>query len=241
MTEEGKKDVFLKTQEIARLSSTLLKTHFKKSDADGDEKYFLKRTINRIGFYMLYSCIQGFKNTSLHYAEKQNIRILQEWAEGINPSITLFNYIENLVDNFVLFDKYNKNDELQPITKNKNKMEKILHFEKKLAEMYPNEYALFNPKKFEYPKHVQKFIDDSEKITKTFEIWVRNLNNKMKKETREKLRDNECPRCHYDGEGPVKNGPFKGSINFRGYKAHGPDKGDWCDLCDYGIDDLPDQ
>ena len=232
LTKKGKEDIFLKAKEFQNHSEGLLRVHF-EGHMPKSEKYFLKRTINRIGFYMLYSCIQGLKNTSIQNSQKENVRLLLKWADETNPASNIYNYLNEMILNL----STNPKDIWTPITKSQYKMNELLRFEKILKKTYPKEYQLCNPKKIEYPEEIQKFRHENDKIKKTFETWIKNLNNQMKKRRKKILKKNECPRCHYNGIGPVKSGPFKGKVSFfKGYMEHGPDKGKWCDLCYYNID-----
>lgn len=230
LTKKDGRDFLQKTEEL-QIAAMLLKTHF--TEIKNTEEYFLKRAISRMGFYMIYSCIQALKNTSLEHPIEQNFLMLHKFARKINPSDEIINYIGDMAENFA---GTSEDEMFTPSFQSKTRMEKILDFEKKLEKMYPNETKIFDYGKSDFARQIRKEQKDGQVSRIKFENWVKNLNNKMKKGTAKKLGENECPRCHYDGNGPVKTGPFKGDTIFRGYGVHGPDKSKWCDLCEYGMD-----
>lgn len=231
LTKSGQEDISLKAKKFGEISLGLLRVNFPEKKFADNEKYFLKRISQRIGFFMLFSCIQGLKHTSLN-GTKENVSLLQEWMRESNPSLHLFTYFSEVLSSFL---KYRSEEEaLTLIFQSKDKMRKLLDFEQKLKELFPQEYDFCTHRTGELPKKIKDDLE-YEEFLKKYKEWVKRLDRQMKSVKKRKLKPNECPRCHHDGKSLVKSGPYKDSNIFLGYRIHGPDNAKWCDLCYFGI------
>ena len=231
LTKKGQEDISLKARKLGEISLGLLRVNFPEKKFADNEKYFLKRISQRIGFFMLFSCIQGLKHTSLNRT-KENVSLLQEWMRESNPSWYLFTYFSGVLSSFL---KYRSEEEaLTPIFQSKDKMRKLLELEQKLKELFPQEYDLCTHRIGELPKKIKDDLE-YEGFLKKYKDWIKRLDRQMKNAKKRKLKPNECPRCHHDGKGLVKSGPYKDYNFFLGYRIHGPDNAKWCDLCSFEI------
>jgi hypothetical protein len=231
LTKKGQENISLKARNFVDMSVGLLRVHFAKERRDNDdEKYYLKRISERMGFFMLFSCIQALKQTSPNDSNEKNFGLLQEWMKESNPSIQLYFYFSNILSSFL---KYRSEEEaLTPVFQSKEKMKKMLGLEQKLKDLFPEEYDFCTDKINSLPRHIKNNSKMDGYIKKS-NGWINRLNKQMTNAKKRELKPNECPRCHHDGKGPVKSGPYKGSKIFRGYRSHGPDNTKWCDLCHY--------
>lgn len=230
LTKSGQEDISLKAKKFGDIFEDLLRIYIPK-ELDYNERNYLKRMVERTGFFMLFSCIEAFKSTSLNNTHKENVSILKEWIKEFNPSYHLFNYFSEILTSFL---KYRSEDEaLTPVFQSRKKMKKLLELEQKLARMFTQEYDVCTKTVTELPERIKKELE-TEGFLKRYREWIKRLDKKMKSKARN-LKPNECPRCHYDGRGPVKSGPYKGDNFFRGYRDHAHDNTKWCDLCYFGI------
>ena len=148
LTEKGKQNVGLTAHLYSSYySKGLLRTHFKESKLPRNiEQYFLKRTVNRIGLYLVCACIEGiFQHTSIKNSVKENQKIMRDWLEGINPSVELVNYLADLT---IYFEKFSGDEEVEtPVFNSQKKLKVLKSFKKSLEKMYPIEMNFLKNRK----------------------------------------------------------------------------------------------
>jgi len=140
LSKKGQHDIGMAAHLFSRhYSKGLLRVHFKESKLPRNkEQYFLKRTINRIGLYLVFSCIEGIlRYTSPKNSQKNNREIMSDWIGGINPSLELVNYLGELS---IYLTKFSGDEEVDlPIFNSQKKLKVFKDFKKLLEKMYPNE------------------------------------------------------------------------------------------------------
>jgi len=139
LSKKGEKEIGLVSSIFSNYSKGLLRVHFKDDAKMPDtQRYFLKRTVNRMGLFLVCAVIEGiFQHTSPNKSKNENRQILQEWLEGINPTISLVNYLGGLA---IHFGKYADDDEVDmPIFNSKKKLQILKDFQKTLERLYPDE------------------------------------------------------------------------------------------------------
>lgn len=234
LSKRGKGNIALQAKLFSSTASGLFRLQFPPYNDENkkDKAYFLKKIVNEVGFFILFSWFRALSFTSPKKSDEENSSILEDWVINSFPIESLSNYLPRILDEFLT---YRSDEEFsEPVYASPQKRQMILRFEKMLQKIWPHEYQFCESRFFELSDDLKKEYKLTSFI-KTYENWIKRLDRKMKN-TKRNLKPNECPRCHYDGIGPVKSGPFKDVKGFSGFtKFETVSSGTIlrCDICKY--------
>jgi len=175
LTKKGQQNIGMIAQLYSRHYSTgLLRVHFEESKLPRNmEQYFLKRTVTRIGLYLVCACIEGgLQHTSIKNSVKENQEIMHEWIEGINPSLELVNYLADLT---IYFEKFSRDEEAEtPVFNSRKKLKVLKNFQKLLEKMYPNEFGFLKYRKEDIVRDIRN-ERNMKKLLKGKKLTVQDL------------------------------------------------------------------
>lgn len=137
LTAKGQHDIALQAEVFGSYAEGLLRIHLPPFDHHHNEKYFIKRIVTRIGFFMLLSFLQSLKLTSIKKSHKENIGLMRDWLANSNPINGLANYFGTVIN---ISLKSSMEESFIPICVSGKKMAETIRFEKILQKLYPEEY-----------------------------------------------------------------------------------------------------
>ncbi|EGG41859.1 Hypothetical protein Nlim_1302 [Candidatus Nitrosarchaeum limnium SFB1] len=176
LTKKGQENIELISNIFRDFSYDLLQEQFPSTRIPKRKEDYVRRTIERIGVYMLFSYIFGIINyTSSKNKMRTNYDNMKEWERGINPSKQIGQYLFDISRNFIKFDDYQ--EVIFSDMFDKSSFYDLLHdYFEKIKDAYPNEYQFL----IDSANNLKWHIED-ERFNK--------LSNKEKiKESRERLK-----------------------------------------------------
>ena len=139
LTKKGEENIELVSEIFSNFSYQLLKANFIKKETKVNKEYYVRRIVERIGTYMLFSYIHGLsKYTSPEKNFKTNTTNMKQWENGINPSFSLGRFLDDVMRDFLKYDNDLDMIFIRPFKK--KSFYKILNdFQKILEEKFPEE------------------------------------------------------------------------------------------------------
>lgn len=182
ITKKGKNSISMLALESRFLAKGLLRTNFENDSSKNTKEYFLERMINRMGVYMLFSCIEGMlKFTSMKNSHDANINNMKTWLGGINPGMEITQYLSEISSNFIKFrDDY---EAFSSVYSDKNRLKIIKKIQELIKKKHPEEYQFLTYGIKQVKKTTKEQKEFSKRINLNKHLNELKYNYKLSKET----------------------------------------------------------
>ena len=161
ITKKGTKDIGMITLASRFFAKGLLRTNFRNDSSENTKEHFLERIINRIGVYMLFSCIEGILEvTSPKNSHEENINYMKRWLSGINPGIELSQYLSEVSSIFVKFK--NTEEAFSSVFNDKNRLKVLKEFQDLIKKKHPDEHKFLSY----WSKESERLAKDQKELKK---------------------------------------------------------------------------
>lgn len=203
LTQKGMNNIGLEANVFATDASRELLNYFIISS--GTTSSLLEEIIRKIGIYTIFVYLQAWRNTLSTNSRKENVELVNTWINHVLPMRDLSTYLEQLVIHLSSSSEKNKTY----IFEDENKKKILKDLQKELGKLYPDDtnlcQAVFETISSRVKEEKNKMYDRKE-----LEKWIKLQEKRNTKFSKKNIKENECPRCHYDGTKPVPKGPSKG-------------------------------
>ncbi|MEM2159747.1 MAG: hypothetical protein QXN55_02190 [Candidatus Nitrosotenuis sp.] len=231
-----KQDIAALAKEFNRSAYGLLNVSFPPFDEEDplNRDNIIKDLVLRVGFFMIFSYLKALRIAYNKKDRRERYLAFSDWIDNCSPWESISDHFGNILLTFMKFGS--KEDAFSSILSDL-KLQELLIFDNILKRRFPNEFDFCDKRYNElFDKRESVWDSNYPEFKKSFDDWVRRLDMKMKKQ-QPKFDPPMCPRCKYDGEGPIKTGPLKGCTllwglskdNFDGYECW------YCPVCEYLI------
>ncbi len=140
LTKNGEYSIELISSIYQKFAYLLLSDNFvKKRTNVRSKEHFVERIVERMGVYLLFSCIEGLLiYTSPKQKFEVNIANIQNWASRVNPAIELFRYLDDFPRYFLDF-KNEEDRNYSSTLQNKSLKDFLKELEEILRKKFPEE------------------------------------------------------------------------------------------------------